>query len=74
MEREKLVDISFVFRILEFEVNSGDFMCVTCILYVGPVENFKFAVRICLVEQVAHTSNRRLYHVTFLLLLRAHLH
>jgi len=46
MEREKLVDIWFVFRILEFVVNFGDFMCVTCILYVGPVENFKFAVRI----------------------------
>jgi hypothetical protein len=27
MEREKLV----VFRILEFEVNYGDFICVTCI-------------------------------------------
>jgi hypothetical protein len=59
MEREKLVDIWFVLRILEFEVNFGDFICVTCILYVGLVENFKFAVRICLVEQVACTSNRK---------------
>ena len=46
MEREKLVDIWFVFRILEFEVNFGDFICVTCILCVGLVENFEFAVRI----------------------------
>jgi hypothetical protein len=28
MEREKLVDIWFVFRILEFEVNYSDFICV----------------------------------------------
>jgi len=48
-----------VLRILEFEVNFGDFICVTCILYVGLVENFKLAVRICLVEQVACTSNRK---------------
>jgi len=46
MEREKLVDIWFVIRISEFEVNFDDFICVTCILYVGLVENFKFAVRI----------------------------
>jgi hypothetical protein len=46
MEREKLVDIWFVFRILEFEVNFGDFVCVTYILYVGLVENFKIAVRL----------------------------
>jgi len=34
MEREKLVDIWFVFRILEFYVNYGDFICVTriCVL------------------------------------------
>jgi len=31
MEREKLVDICFVFRILEFQVKYGDFICVTCI-------------------------------------------
>jgi hypothetical protein len=31
-EREKLVDIWFVFRILEFEVNFGDFICVFCIV------------------------------------------
>jgi len=38
MEREVLTDIWFVFRILELEVNFGDFICVTCILYVGIVE------------------------------------
>ena len=38
MEREKIVDIWFVFRIWEFEVNFGDFICVICILYVGLVE------------------------------------
>jgi hypothetical protein len=27
MEREKLVDTWFVLRILEFEVNFGDFIC-----------------------------------------------
>ena len=31
MEREKLVDIWIVFRILEFVVNYGDYVCVTCI-------------------------------------------
>jgi hypothetical protein len=36
----------FVFRILEYIVNYGDFICVTCILYVGLVENFKLAVKI----------------------------
>jgi hypothetical protein len=45
MEKKKLV-VLFVFRILEYEVNYGDFICVTCILYVGLVENFKFAVEI----------------------------
>jgi hypothetical protein len=38
MEREKVSDIWFVFRILEFEVSFGDFMCVTCTLCVGMVE------------------------------------
>jgi hypothetical protein len=41
MERQKLVGICFVFRIWEFEVNYGDFICVICILYVGLVDNFK---------------------------------
>jgi hypothetical protein len=45
MEREKLVDIWFVFRVLEFEVNFGDFVCVTCTLYVDLVENIKFTVK-----------------------------
>ena len=58
-EREKLVDIWFVLRILEFEVNFGNFICVTYVLYVSLVENSKFAVRVCLVEQVARTSNRK---------------
>jgi len=38
-DREKLFDIWFVFRIWEFVVNY-DFICLTCILYVGLVENF----------------------------------
>jgi len=38
MEREKLFDIWFVFRIWEFEVHFDDFICVICILYVGLVE------------------------------------
>ena len=37
MEREKLT-FGFVFRILEFEVIFGDFICVTCILYVDMTE------------------------------------
>jgi len=45
MEREKLVHIWFVFRILEFEVNFGDFMCVTCILYAGLMENYKLVCK-----------------------------
>jgi hypothetical protein len=43
MERE--IDIWFVFGILEFEVNFGDFICVTSISYFGLAENFKFAVK-----------------------------
>jgi hypothetical protein len=38
-------DIWFVFRILEFEVNFGDFICVTCILYVGIVEFLNLQLR-----------------------------
>jgi hypothetical protein len=57
MERENLVDIWFVFRIWVFEVNYGDFICVTCFLYVDLVENFKFAVRICFAKQGA--NNRK---------------
>jgi len=38
MEREKLVGIWFLFRILDFEVNFGFFICVTCVLCVGLVE------------------------------------
>ena len=34
MERERLVDSRFVFRIWDYEVNYGDFICVTCISYV----------------------------------------
>jgi len=45
MEREKLVDIWFVFRILEFEVNFGDLICVTCVLCVGLVEILNFQLR-----------------------------
>jgi hypothetical protein len=59
MERYKLVDIWFVFRIWEFEVNYIDFICVTCILNVDLVENFKFAVRISLVDQVTCARNRK---------------
>jgi len=32
MEREKLTDICFVFRILEFEVNFCDFICAAYIV------------------------------------------
>ena len=59
MEREKLVDIRFVFRIWDYEGNCGDFICVTRILYVCLAENFQFAVRICLVEEVRRTNNRK---------------
>jgi len=45
MEGEKLVDILFVFRILEFEVNFGDFICVTCVLCVGLVEILNLRLR-----------------------------
>ena len=38
MNGKKETDIQFVFRILEFVVNCGDFICVTCILCVGLVE------------------------------------
>ena len=38
MEREKLINIWFVFRIWEFVVNCGDFIRVTCILFVGLME------------------------------------
>jgi len=36
----------FVFRIWVYEVNYGDFICVTFTLYVGLVEKIKFAVKI----------------------------
>jgi len=42
MEREKLIDIWFVFRIFEFEMNFGDFICVTCFFCVGMVEILNF--------------------------------
>jgi len=45
MQREKLVDTWFVFRILEFVVNYGDFICVTCILYIGMVEILNLQLR-----------------------------
>jgi len=45
MEREKLVDIWFVFRILELEVNFGNFISVTCILCVGMVEILNLQLR-----------------------------
>jgi hypothetical protein len=38
MEREKIADFWFVFRILELEGNYGDFICVTCICVGGTVE------------------------------------
>jgi len=47
--------IWFVFRIWEYEVNYVDFICVTCILYVGLVENFKFAVKIQVWLSKLHT-------------------
>jgi len=45
MEREKPTDIWFLFRILEYVVNYGDFIRVTCILYVGIVESLHFQLR-----------------------------
>jgi len=45
MQREKLVDIWFVFRILEFVMNYGDLICVTCILYFGMVEILNLHLR-----------------------------
>jgi len=45
MEREKLTDIWFVFRILEFEVKFGDAICVTHILCVGLVEILNLQLR-----------------------------
>jgi len=45
MEGEKLVDIWFVLRILDFEVNFGDFICVTCVLCVGLMEILNLQVR-----------------------------
>ena len=41
MGRKKLVDIWFVFRVWEIEENYGDFICVTWILCLGKLENFK---------------------------------
>ena len=38
-------DIWFVFRILEFEVNFGDVICVTYILCVGLVEILNLQLR-----------------------------
>ena len=32
MKRDKQTDIWFVFRVLKFEVNFCDFICLTCIL------------------------------------------
>ena len=45
MHEKRETDIWFVFRILEFEVNFGDFICVTCILYVGIVEFLNLQLR-----------------------------
>ena len=36
-------------------MNYVDFICVTCILYVGLVENFKFAVKIQVWLSKLHT-------------------
>jgi hypothetical protein len=59
MEREKLFDIWFVFRIWEFEVYYGEFVCVTCNLCVGMVEIFDLQLGLSLVEQVTCTRNRK---------------
>jgi len=65
MEREKLVDIWFVFGIWNFEVNFGDFICITCILCVALVEYFKIAVKIQVWLSKLHAlATWRLYHVT----------
>jgi len=46
MERYKLADIWFVFGIWNFEVNFGNFVCITCILFVALVKCFKIAIKI----------------------------
>jgi hypothetical protein len=45
MEREKLISTWFVFGILEFAMNYGDFIRVTCISCVGLVENLNLQLR-----------------------------
>jgi hypothetical protein len=59
MERQKLVDIWYEFRIWEFEVQCGEFICATCNLYVGMVEIFNLQVGLSLAEQVTRASNRK---------------
>jgi hypothetical protein len=44
METEKLLTFVLCLEIWQFEVNYGDFICVTCIVYADLVENFKCAV------------------------------
>ena len=57
-----------MFGTWEIVVNYVDFICVTCILYVGLSENFKFAVRIYVwLTKVRALTTGRLYHVTFLI-------
>jgi len=45
MEGEKLVDICFGFRNLEFEVNFDNFIYITCILCASMVVFFNILLR-----------------------------
>jgi hypothetical protein len=45
MQREKLINVSLMFRILEVVVNYGDFVCVNCYLYIGIVEILNLQLR-----------------------------
>jgi len=66
MQREKLVDIWFVFRTLKFVANYGDFTCVTCILYVAMVEILHLQLRYVWLRKLHALATERLYHATFL--------
>jgi hypothetical protein len=60
MDREKLVDIWFVFRIWGFEVHYGKFVCVTCNVCVGMEEIFNLQLALSLAEQVTRANNRNI--------------
>jgi hypothetical protein len=59
MEREKLVDIWFDFGIWEFEVQYGEFVCVTCNSCFGMVTILIMQLGLSVDEQVTRASNRK---------------